>query len=58
MTPSHILEFEFENTHFTEMCSGSEAGSYLRIIDSVHHSTLCMGVTKKKKKFEVDAPSS
>ena len=21
------------NNHFTEMCSGSEAGSYLRIID-------------------------
>ena len=23
-----------ENNHFTEMCSGSEAGSYLRCIDS------------------------
>jgi len=25
----------FENNHFTEMCSGSEAGSYLRLIDFV-----------------------
>ena len=24
---------EFENNYFTEMCSGSEAGSYLRLID-------------------------
>jgi len=24
----------FENNYFTEMCSGSEAGSYLRLIDS------------------------
>jgi len=24
----------FKNNHFTEMCSGSEAGSYLRLIDS------------------------
>jgi len=26
--------------YFTEMCSGSEAGSYLRLIDFVYHSTL------------------
>ena len=24
---------QFENNHFAEMCSGSEAGSYLRLID-------------------------
>ena len=24
---------QFENNYFTEMCSGSEAGSYLRLID-------------------------
>ena len=24
---------QFENKYFTEMCSGSEAGSYLRLID-------------------------
>jgi len=35
----------------TEMCSGSEAGSYLRLIDFVyHHSTLGLRVIKKKKK--------
>ena len=30
------------------MCSGSEAGSYLRHIDFVYHSTLGLQVTKKK----------
>ena len=30
------------------MCSGSEAGSYLRLIDFVHHSTLGLRVIKKK----------
>jgi len=24
----------FKNNHFTEVCSGSEAGSYLRLVDS------------------------
>ena len=33
-----------------EMCSGSEAGSYLRFIDFVHHSTRGLKVIKKKKK--------
>jgi len=28
---------QFENNYFTEMCSGSEAGSYLRLIDFVYH---------------------
>jgi len=32
-----------------EMCSGSEAGSYLRLIDFVYHSTLGLRVIKKKK---------
>jgi len=32
------------------MCSGSEAGSYLRLIDIVHHSTLGLRVIKKKRK--------
>ena len=31
------------------MCSGSEAGSYLRLIDFVYHSTLGLGVIKKKE---------
>ena len=34
---------------FTEMCSGSEAGSSLRLIDFVHHSTLGLRVIKNKK---------
>jgi len=32
-----------------EMCSGSEAGSYLRPMDFVYHSTLGLRVIKKKK---------
>ena len=32
------------------MCSGSEAGSYIRLIDFVHQSTLGLRVIKKKKK--------
>jgi len=39
-----------ENNYFTEMCSGSEAGSYLRIRDYVYHSTLGLRVIKKKKR--------
>jgi len=35
------------------MCSGSEAGSYLRLIDFVYHSTLGLRVIKKKKKVHV-----
>jgi len=35
--------------YFTEMCSGSEACSYLRLIDCVYHSTLGLRVIKKKK---------
>ena len=31
------------------MCSGSEAGSYLRLIDFVYHSTLGLRVIKKKR---------
>jgi len=41
---------------FTEMCSGSEAGSYLRRIDFVYHSTLGLRVIKKKKKKKVTKP--
>ena len=40
---------QFENNYFTEMCSGSEAGSYLRLIDFVYHSTLGLGVIQKKR---------
>ena len=30
------------------MCSGSETGSYLRLMDFVYHSTLGLRVIKKK----------
>jgi len=33
----------------TEICSGFEAGSYLRLIDFVYHSTLGLRVIKKKR---------
>jgi len=42
-------------THFTEMCSGFEAGSYLRLIDFVHRSTLGLRVIHKKKKATMGA---
>ena len=32
----------------TKMCRGSEAGTYVRLIDFVYHSTLCSRVIKKK----------
>ena len=32
------------------MCSGSEAGSYLRLIDFVYHPTLVVSVIKKKRR--------
>jgi len=34
-----------------EMCSGSKAGSYSRLIDFVYHSTLGLRVIQKKKKL-------
>ena len=40
------------------MCSGSEAGSYLRLIDFVYHSPLGSRVIKKTKKVRVDPPVS
>jgi len=44
------IENRVENYYFTEMCSGSEAGSHLRLIDIVYHSALGLRVIKKKKK--------
>ena len=35
--------------NYSELCSGSEEGSYLRLIDFVYHSTLGLRVIKKKK---------
>ena len=48
-----MRKVEFENNYFTEMVSGSEAGSYLRLINFVFHSTLVLRVIKKKKKWTV-----
>jgi len=43
----------------TEICSGSEAGSNLRLIDFVYYSTLGLRVIKKKKnRLEVQEASS
>ena len=43
------IRAQFKNNCFTEVCSGSEAGSYLRFIDFVYHSTLGLRVIKKKR---------
>jgi len=37
-------------------CSGSESGSYFRLIDFVYHTTLGLSVIKKKKKKKRDRP--
>ena len=40
---------QFENNYFTETCSGSEAGSYSRLIDCVYHSNLGVGVIERER---------
>jgi len=42
-----------ENDSFTEMCRGSEAGSYLRPMVFMYHSTLGVRVMIKKKSLEL-----
>ena len=37
------------DNYFTKICSGSEAGLYLGLIDFAYHSTLGLRVTRKKK---------
>ena len=44
---------QFENDYLTEMCSDSEAGSYLRLKDFVYHSTVGLRVIDEK--YELDA---
>ena len=34
----------------TEMCSGSEAGSYSRLVDFMYHSNLGLRETKKRRR--------
>ena len=41
---------QFEYNCFTEMCSGPEAGSRLRLIDFVHHSILGLRVIKRERR--------
>ena len=41
--------FQYKNNYSTVMCSGSEEGSYLRLIDFVYHSTLGLREMKKTK---------
>ena len=38
------------------MCSGSEAGSYLRLMDFVYHSTLGLRVIRKKRRNGNELP--
>ena len=40
---------QFKNNYITEMCSGSEAGSYLRLIDFAYHSTLGLRVIRREE---------
>ena len=43
-----------QNNYFTAMCSGSEAGSYLRLIDFVYHSTQDLRVIQKRRRLRHD----
>jgi len=43
----------YGNNYFTEMCSGSEAGSHLRLIYFVYYSTLGLRVIKKKREVRM-----
>jgi len=45
---SDNTHYSSANNYYTKMCSGSEAGSHLRLIDFVYHSTLGLRVIKKK----------
>jgi len=46
---STCIHTQLKKNYFTEMCSGSEEGTYFRLIDFVYHSTLGLRVIKKKK---------
>ena len=43
-----VWDSQFEYNYFTALCNGSEAGSYLRLVDFVYHSILGLRVRKKK----------
>ena len=46
----------FENNYFTKMCGGSKAGSYVRLIDVVCHSTLGLRVIPRGRLLRPEAP--
>jgi len=49
---------QFENNYLAEMCSGSETGSYLRLIDFVYRTTLGLrAITKKEEGLGTAATS-
>ena len=48
----------FEINNFTEMCNGSEAGSYVRLIDFVYHSTLGLRVITRERERERERESA
>ena len=47
-----MSQVRIANNYFAEMCGGSEAGSYLRLIDFVYHSTLGLRVINKKTRLQ------
>jgi len=50
------LASEVQIHYCTQMCSGSEAGSYLRLIDFVYQSTLGLRVIEKKREYKFTTP--
>jgi len=53
-----VIGPQFENNHLAEMSGGSEEGSYLRLKDSVYHSTLGLrGIVKKKTVLVISGES-
>ena len=50
--------FQFENSYFTEEISGSEAGSYFRLIGFVYLSTLGLRVIKRRREKRVRLTTS
>jgi len=51
---------QFKNNHFTEMCCGTEAGSYLRLVDSCITQLKAQGPSRtcneSKEEEEIAAP--
>ena len=45
----NLLETGLGDQLLTEMCSGSEAGSHLKLTDFVYHSTPDLRIIQRKK---------